>query len=195
MWKKINSPIVITAIVIVSLFIFSVSMKGRLASEIRNAYEELNEIIEDSASDAEKTKAIQEFTQEIGTQIRAGFSAGFESNKKKPTETFLETKKNIEIKNIKYVESEWEGHESLIYTIENNSDQNIGSLRLNIEYYRDGKLIDCKSKWVNEIKILEPEREVAIKTNRKIPKKDTKEEQEKFKSDKVKIIVTSFDIK
>ena len=80
MWNKINSPIVITIIAVASLFVLRMTMKPKLASEIRGVYEELNAIIEDSASDAEKSKAIQNFTQEIGTQIREGFAAGFKSN-------------------------------------------------------------------------------------------------------------------
>lgn len=80
MWNKINSPIVITIIAVASLFVLRMAMKPKLASEIRGVYEELNAIIEDSASDAEKSKAIQNFTQEIGTQIREGFAAGFKSN-------------------------------------------------------------------------------------------------------------------
>ena len=82
MWKIVNSPIVIAVIVIVSLFAFRFSMKPKLATEIRGVYKEFNTILKDGASDAEKNKAIQKFAQEMATQIKAGFSAGFKSKEK-----------------------------------------------------------------------------------------------------------------
>ena len=174
-------------------------MKPKLATEIRGAYKELNNILQEGTSDAEKNKAIQKFAQEIATQIKEGFSAGFKSNEKdnkeNPDAIFLKAKKNIEIKNIKYIEPKWSGNENIIYSIKNNSNQNIGSIKLNFEYYKNGELIDCENKWISEIKILEPNQEIALSVSRKLPKKETEEEQEQYKSDEIKIIVTGFDIK
>ena len=48
---------------------------------------------------------------------------------------------------------------------------------------------------MNEIKILEPGQEVAVNEDRQFPKKDNEQEQQQYKSDNVKIVVTSFEIK
>ena len=194
MWNKINSPIVITIIAIASVFVLKATMKPKLASEIRGAYEELNAIIEDSASDAEKSKAIQNFVQEIGTQIRNGFAAGFKSNdsqKENKDKIYVATKGKINISGIKFVESQWTGREKFIFVVHNNSDKCISSLKLNYEYYKNGKLIDCENEWVSQIKILEPNQEIAISEERSLPKK----EADNYKSDEVKVTITSFDIK
>lgn len=198
MWNKINSPIVITIIAIASLFVFKATMKPKLASEIRGVYKELTAILEEGASDAEKNKAIQEFAQEIATQIREGFSSGFESNdteKENKDKVYLETKDKIEIRGIKFVEAKWSGREGFIFQIKNNSTKYISSLKLNYEFYKNGELIDCANEWVSNIKILEPNQEIAISEDRQFPSGTPKEEYDKYRSDEVKIQITSFDIK
>lgn len=189
MWKKINSPIVITIIAIAAVFVFKATMKPKLASEIRGAYEELNAIIEDSASDAEKSKAIQTFAQEIATQIREGFAGGFKKENK--DKMYVATKQKINISGIKFIKSKWPGREKFIFVVKNNSDKYISSLKLNYEFYKKDELIDCETKWVSQIKILEPNQEIAISGERSLPKEET----DNYKSDEVRIKITSFDIK
>lgn len=198
MWKKINSPIVITIIAIASLFVFKATMKPKLASEIRGAYNELTAILEEGASDMEKNKAIQKLAQEIGTQISEGFSVGFESKdteKENKDKIYVETKNKIEIRGIKFVEAKWSGRETFIFQIKNNSDKYISNLKFNYEFYKNGELIDCANKWVSSIKILEPNQEIAISENRQFPSDTPKEEYGKYRSDEVKIKITSFNIK
>jgi len=192
MWNKINSPIVITIIAVASLFVLNTTMKPKLASEVRSVYQELN-TIEDSASDAEKSKAIQNFVQEIGTQIREGFAAGFKSNdpqKENKNKTYVATKDKINISGINFVKSGWTGREKFIFVVKNNSDKCVSSLKLNYEFYKKGELIDCKNEWLSQIKILEPNQEIAISEVRSLPK----EEADNYKSDQVEVKITSFDI-
>jgi hypothetical protein len=194
MWKYLNSPIVITLIAIAALFIFAGTMKPRLATEIRAAYEELNKIIQDGASDAEKTKAIQQFAKEMATQMRTGFSEGFKSEgnlKEDEMKIFADTKSKIVISNIKSAHSEWKNSEKIIYKIKNGSNRNISSLRVNYEYYKQGELIDCSNQWINEIKMLVPNEEAAISQTRQLGN----DPNEVLKSDEVKIKVSSFEIK
>ena len=194
MWKAINSPIVIAMIAIAALFVLKATMKPKLASEIRGVYKELNAIIEDGASDAEKSKAIKDFAQEIATQLREGFSAGFKSTDSpiaSEEKLYITTKQKIVISGIKAVKSDWPSREKIIFIVKNNSDQYISSLKINFEYYRENELIDRKNAWVSEIKLLEPNQEIALSQDRSLPN----EEPEKYKSDKVKIKLTSFDIK
>ncbi len=194
MWKIINSPIVITIIAIAALFIFRATMKPKLASEIRGAYEELNSIIQDGASDAEKTKAIQQFAEEISKQFRAGFSAGFKSTepeKNDEDKIFAAVKEKLSISGIKLVPTEWQNHEKIIFILKNDSENAISNLILNFEYFKNGEMIDCRNDWINEIKLLEPHQEIALSKSRNLPK----EESDAFKSDEVKIKVTSFGLK
>ncbi len=194
MWKYINSPIVIVVIAISALFIFAGTTKPRLATEIRAAYEELNKIIENGASDAEKTKAIQQFAKEVATQMHNGFSDGLKSNapqKENKDKIFVDTKQKLIISGIKKVKSEWQNGEKIIYSLKNNSDRSISNLRVNFEYYKNGELIDCTNDWVSEVKILSPNEKIALSKNRQLPK----DPNETLNSDKVKISITSFDIK
>ena len=194
MWKIINSPIVIAIIVIAALFCFRAAMKPKLAGEIRAAYNELNSIIQDGSSDAEKSKAIQQFAQEIGTQIRMGLSEGFKSDnpqKQDKDKVYAAVKQKIDITGIKSVQSEWPTHEKIIFMLRNNSDKAISNLRLNYEYYKKGEMIDCRNDWMSEVKILDPNQEIALSQDRTLPK-DTNDNS---KSDDVKIKITSFDVK
>jgi hypothetical protein len=199
--ENIKCPFVITVIAIIAIYsVVREATKPRLATEIRAAYDEINRILKDGKTDAEKTKAIQAFTQEIGSQIRAGFKAGFGDDKdktegKSADALFLETKQKVGVKFIKYTEPRWAGRESYLYKIKNNSDKYIGTIRVNFEYYKKGELIDCENKWISDIQILEPQHEMAIAGERNLPGKDAKTDQEQYKSDEVRIKVTSFDIK
>lgn len=199
MWNKINSPIVITIIAIASLFVLKATMKPKLATEIRGAYNELTAIVEDGTSDAEKSKAIQKLIEEIGSQIRTGLSNVFESkdankNEKNPYKIYLDTKRKVVISDIKYIDAKWKGRENFIFKVKNNSEKYIRSLRLNYEFYRDGELIDVENKWISGIKILEPNQEVIIKGERSYPQGTKDEDIKKYKSTEVRITVMSFNV-
>ena len=189
MWKKINSPIVITIIVLLAVLVSKATRKPKLASEIRGAYEELSAIVEDGASDAEKSKAIQEFVQEIATQLRQGFSEGF--GKDSEDKMYVATKDKVNILGIKFIKAKYPSRERFMFVVKNTSDKNISSLRLNYEFYKKGELIDCENTWVSQIKLLEPNQEIAISGERSLPKEATDND----KSDEVRIKITSFNLK
>ena len=126
--KILNSPILITILVIIAAFVLKSQIKTGLASEIRGAYDEIISIAEDASSDAQKTKAIQDFAEQIGTQVRSGFSIGFSSKNgeiKDKDAVFLEAKKKIQVTDVKEVQSEWPGRQSTIFKIKNNSEYQI----------------------------------------------------------------------
>ena len=202
MWEKINSPIIVAVVVIIALFVLKNMEKPTLATEMRGAYEEFNAILEDSSSDAEKTKAIQQFATEVGTQIREGFQAGFsnpvgEDGKPIPSKDklFLEAKTHIVISEFKFVPAKWGGRDEFIYRVTNKSEHHISQLRLNLEYYKDGELVDVKNKWISEIKILPPGESIAMRGDHSYPNGTKPEDYDQFKVDDVKLLVTSFDIK
>ncbi len=69
-------------------------------------------------------------------------------------------------------------------------------MRLNCEFYKNGELVDCKNKWVSAIKILEPNQKIALSEDRRLaPQGTPKEEYDKYRSDEVKISITSFNVK
>ena len=126
--KILNSPILITILVIIAAFVLKSQIKTGLASEIRGVYDEIISIAEDASSDAQKTKAIQDFAEQIGTQVRSGFSIGFSSKNgeiKDKDAVFLEAKKKIQVTDVKEVQSEWPGRQSTIFKIKNNSEYQI----------------------------------------------------------------------
>ena len=131
--KILNSPIFITILVIIVAFVLKSKIKTGMASEIRGAYDEIISIAEDATSDAHKTKAIQDFAEQIGTQVKSGFSIGFSSMNgnikngeiKDKDAVFLEAKKKIQVTDVKEVQSEWSGSQSTIFKIKNNSEYQI----------------------------------------------------------------------
>ena len=192
MWKTLNSPFVILVIVIIAVFAFKATTKPKLADEIRGAYKELNAVIQDSATDAEKSKAVRAFAQEMATQIREGFAAGLESSKKDDEyKAYIDTRDKIKISDIRFVKSKWPGREKIVFTVSNDSDKYISNLKLNYQFYKQGELIDSENRWVSEIKILGPGEKIAVGRDRQLPEEDTDE----YRSDGVKIIGTSFDIR
>jgi hypothetical protein len=196
--KIINSPIVVAIFVVVSLFILKAQIKPKVASEIRCAYDELMSIAEEAGSDGEKTKAIQSFAEEIATQIRAGFQAGFTSPEKDKKESreekFLRTKELVFLSEPEITKSSQKSTQNFMYQITNNTDAPIKQIKINYEYYRGDSLIDVENKWISEIKALADGDRIAIKGQRYLRGYETDEELETMKFDRIDLKITDFEI-
>jgi len=196
--KIINSPIVVAIFVVASLFILKAQTKPKVANEIRSAYEELMAIAEEAGTDGEKTKAIQSFAEEIGTQLREGFQAGFKSPDKEKKESreakFLRTRESLLLSEAKEIKSSSSNSQQFLFTITNNLDLPVKQLKVNCEFYNGGNLIDVKNEWISEIKALAPKESIAIKKSRNLPRNAEPTEAEANKFDQVKLTVTSFEL-
>ena len=197
MTKIINTPIFIALFVVASLFILKAQTKPKMASEIRGAYNELISIAEEAGTDGEKSKAIQAFAEEIATQIREGFKAGFDSpekdKKESAEEKFLRLKGQISVSEPEITPSSQKNLQSFIYRITNHMDVPIKQIRVNYEYYRGDSLIDVENKWISEVKALAPEESIAIKGKRFLQGYQTDEELDAMKYDRVVLTVTGFE--
>ena len=197
MTKIINTPIFIALFVVASLFILKAQTKPKMASEIRGAYNELISIAEEAGTDGEKSKAIQAFAEEIATQIREGFKAGFDSpekdKKESAEEKFLRLKSQIALSEPEITPSSQKNLQSFIYRITNHMDVPIKQIRVNYEYYRGDSLIDVENKWISEVKALAPEESIAIKGTRFLHGYQTDEELDAMKYDRVVLTVTGFE--
>ena len=198
MKNTINSPIFITILAIIALFILQNRSQNRVATELRSTYEELLSILEDGSSDFEKTKAIQTFANEIGTQLRTGFQSGFASDETKkedsPEKIFLEQRPKISVSEPTLSPADKSNRQEILYSVTNTSDQPIKQLKVNIEYYREGKLVDLDNNWISEAKVLAPAETLALKDGRMLPRDLPEDQQEAAVADEVRIKVTSFDI-
>lgn len=193
--KVINSPIAITLIVIVAAFVLAKQNKAHLAGEIQATYDTLVAIAADATSDAEKTKAVQNLAEQLANQIKVGFSIGWNSTQESDKKfSFLEVRKQIKIENLKEIPTQWETRQSVILTLKNESDYPIEHINLNLDYYKDGILIDTKHKSLHGIKILAPGEATSVKEERSFPKRDNPEEMEALIFDSVKASITSFNI-
>lgn len=196
--KIINSPIVVAIFVVVSLFILKAQTKPKIAAEIRGAYEEIITIAEEASTDGEKSKAIQAFAEEIATQIREGFQAGFDSPKKEKKESqeekFLRMRNLIAISEPETTHSSQKNIQTFIYQITNNTDAPIKMIKVNYEYYRGDSLIDVENKWISDIKALADGESIAIKGTRYLQGYETDEELESMKFDRVSLKITGFEI-
>ena len=138
MKNTINSPIFITILAIIALFILQNRSQNRIANELRSTYEELLSILEDGSSDFEKTKAIQTFANEIGTQLRAGFQSGFASDETEkedsPEKIFLEQRPKISVSEPTLSPADKSNRQEILYSVTNASDHPIKQLKVNIEY-------------------------------------------------------------
>lgn len=195
MHKIINSPIAITLIVIVAAFVLAKQNKAHLAGEIQATYDTIIAIAADATSDAEKTKAVQDLAEQLANQIKVGFSSGWNNNEESDEKpSYLEVRKQIKIENLKEIPTQWETRQSVILTLENESEYPIERINLNLDYYKDGILIDTKHKSLHNIKILALGEATSVKEERSIPKSDNPEEMEAFTFDSVKANITSFGI-
>jgi len=196
MWEKINSPIVVAVIVLVALFGFQKMEKPTFATELRGAYEELIAIAKDGKSDAEKTKAVQDFASEIFGQVREGISEGMggdgDGKVDDRDQLFLDDRKLVVVEEFKFVPSKWDGRQSYIYRITNNSDKHLKQIRINHEFMKDGKMTDVENKWVSEIQVLPPGESIALKGEYSFPNGTTAEDYKKFEVDDVVFVVTGF---
>lgn len=187
-----------TLIVILSLAVMKSQMKSHLGSEIRGAYEELIAIAEDASSDAEKTKAIQDFAEQIAGQLKAGFSSGFSSSGDDGEESkdakFLRIKKQIKLEGIKEVPSQYSSRQGVLFRVKNKSEFAIKSIKVNFDYYRGGELIDTSNEWLNEIEVLDAGESINLKKDRNMPNGLSEPEKVAFTFDEVKAAVTSFRI-
>lgn len=193
--KIINSPIVITLIVILSVVVMKSQMKPHLGSEIRGAYDELIAIAEDASTDADKTKAIQDFAEQVAGQLKAGFSSGFSSGDDDEESTdakFLRVKKQIKVEGIKEVPSQYNGRQSVLFNVTNESELPVKSIKVNFDYFRAGVLIDTKNEWLNEIEVLDAGESINLKKDRSISNDLSDEEKVAFTFDEVKASITSF---
>jgi|SaaInlStandDraft_1057018.scaffolds.fasta_scaffold27198_3 hypothetical protein len=194
--KIINSPIVITVIVIVAAVVLKTQTKPQIASEIRGAYDEIIAIAEEAGSDAEKTEAIREFSEQIATQLKAGFSSGFSSggDDESREEKFLRIKKNVSITEAREIQSEWNGRQTVLFKVENSSEFALTQLKVNLEFYRDGELIDVKNETLHEIKVLDTGESFTAKKDRNTPNSLSDEEKAAFAFDEVRAFITSFNV-
>ena len=195
--KIINSPIVVAIFVVASLFILKAQTKPKIASEIRDAYEEIISIAEEASSDGEKSKAIQAFAEDIATQLREGFQAGFDSSTKDKKESreekFLRLKDQIALSNPEITSSSQKNMQTFIYRITNNIDVPIKQVKVNYEYYRGDSLIDVESTWINDVKAIAQGESFAVKGKRYLQGYQDDDELEAMKYDRVVITVTSFE--
>jgi hypothetical protein len=173
-------------------------MKPHLGSEIRGAYEELIAIAEDASSDADKTKAIQDFAEQIAGQMKAGFSSGFSSGGDDGEESkdakFLRIKKQIKLLGIKEVPSQYSSRQGVLFSVKNESEFPVKSIKVNFDYYRAGELIDTKNEWLNEIEVLDAGESINLKKDRSLPNGLSEPEKIAFTFDEVKASITSFRI-
>lgn len=196
--KYLNSPIVITIIVVVSAFVLSSQSRPNLAEQARGLYDEIIDIAEEGSNDAEKTEAIQAFATQIAAQLREGFSEGFsskdDSDEESADQKFLRIKKEIEVFDVREVKGSSSNRREFLFSVKNKSDEHVKSIRVNFDFYREGKLIDTESKWLSEIRVLESGVTVNQKGNKNIPRELTEAEKVEYTFDEIKAVVTSFQI-
>ena len=194
--KIINSPIVVAIFVVVSLFILKAQTKPKAATEIRGAYDEIIKIAEEAGNDREKSKAIRAFAQEMASQLREGFQAGFRLTDKDKKESndakFLRLKDQVVISEPELLSSQQKNIQNFIYRISNNLEIPIKQIRINCEYYRNNVLIDVENKYIHEVKVLAAGDNIAVKGVRFMHGNLNDEAAESMKFDRVKLIVTDF---
>jgi hypothetical protein len=155
MWKTLNSPIVIMAILLLAFFSYTHMRKDTTAGEIRSAYNELLAISEDAKNDLEKKELIKNFVVEAGEQIKDAFSVfNNEEDRQKEAEenrVYFETKKLVEVTPPKIIEKKRfsDIEKFIIYTVSNGSDEYLEKIAHTIEFYKDGELVFVKDEWGN----------------------------------------------
>lgn len=155
MWKIVNSPIVIAAILILAFFSYTHFSKDTTASEIRTAYEELLAITEDAKNDLEKKELIKGLVVEAGEQIKEAFSLfNNEEDRQKEAEenrVYFATKNLVEVMQPKIVEKKRfsDIEKFVVYMVANQSDKHLSKIAHTIEFYQGEELVYVRDEWGN----------------------------------------------
>jgi len=149
MWKTINSPIIITLVLLIALASYNQFRKNTAASELRAVYEELISISEDAKDDLARKKLIEGVVKEAAKQIKEGFSSfsSDEDKKKKAEENkrFFKTKNQLVITTSRIVNVQ----KKVIYQIKNGSKDYLSRVAHTVELYNQGELVEVKEEWGN----------------------------------------------
>jgi len=107
----------------------------------------------------------------------------------------IEILKNINVKNINNVKSDWKGKEKIVAEIHNNTKHTIRSIHYSASFYdKGGELIDVTTSWMGS-KFIQPDNFMPIEFTRTIGEhNDPDEILEKRKSDKIIINIQDFEI-
>ena len=153
MWKTLNSPIIITALVLAAIFTYDQLRGNSASSEIREVYEELVSISEDAKDDLERKKIIEGFVKEAGKQLSEGLgSFNSEAKKKEKAEEnkhFFEVKSLVEISSPKIIENKEYSNikKSVIYHVKNGSKEYLSKAAHTIALYNKEDLVMVKDEW------------------------------------------------
>jgi len=175
---------------------FSFINKSKSKTEIREAYEELQNIADDLSKSDESGK-IKEIVSNFAGQIVDGFAAAFKQSSDEDLIKFMKVKKQIVISNQGRGPSSWRTKEKFIGIIQNKSNYPIASINVNLSCYsKENELIDSKTTWISNIKILSPNEEVSFAIERDLGDNSlSNEELKKNKAHSFKISIRSFDIR
>ncbi len=107
---------------------------------------------------------------------------------------FLRVKEAVTIEDMKEIPSQWDGRQAVLFSINNQSEYALTQIRVNLQYYKNGELIDANNKHLHEVRVLGSGDRVSIKEERSISNNLTDAEKEAFMFDEVQAVVTSFRI-
>lgn len=108
---------------------------------------------------------------------------------------FLDVKSKVKIEDFSFVASKWQGRQTYIYKIRNDSRYYLTQIKVNHEFLRNGKLVNVENKWLSEIRILAPDESMAMRGEYSFPNGTEEADYHKFEVDSVNILVTGFNIK
>jgi hypothetical protein len=155
MWKILNSPLVITVILLLAFISYNNYAQNSAASEIRAAYGELLAIAEDAKNDLEKKELIKGLVVEAGEQIKEAFSF-FDNEEDRQREAaentmYFETKKLVEVTSPKIVEKKRfsDIEKVVMYKVANHSEKHLSKIAHTVEFYDEEELIYVKDEWGN----------------------------------------------
>jgi hypothetical protein len=115
---------------------------------------------------------------------------GEESNDAK----FLRVKKQIKLSGTKEVPSQYSSRQSVLFSVKNESEFPVKSIKVNFDYYRAGELIATKNEWLNEIEVLDVGESVNLKKDRSFPNGLSDTEKAALTFEEVKASITAFRI-
>lgn len=192
-WKALNSPFVITLLILVSAFAALQVRKNVVAGEIRGVYDELMEILAES-SDADRQMVVRDFVQELSGEVIGGFKDAFQSDsneEKEELKKMIDLRRHLRTSNPTNVPQSWGGKEAYVFELTNDSDVPVGSISLNYSFLREDKLIDAETENIREIEVLMPGESISLKAERDF---DDESEQPTI-SDRMEITVLSLKTK
>jgi hypothetical protein len=195
LWRMLNSPLIV---LVIALGLWPIASSIAMRWKLRTFSSEVRALAQETTGEKD-AGTLKLLVSGWVSQVASGLSGAFSQMGEDHAKTMAEFRRvhpSILVTDVKAVESSWPGREKVVGRITNNSDQAIDTVKITSMFYdASGSLIDVDSKWLSDIKVIEPKTAVGFSVERTMGQGNEPAAQlEARRSKRVEIQVSDFEI-